>query len=311
MSGVQIGLARTPELVAQASMLARHGSSFHFASHLLGACHGQRATRLYAFCRRVDDLVDEANDLQAAARALDALELALRTGVGGPVWLTDLRELQVETGLSHRPLLDLIEGVRRDLGEVAFQSEDDLIAYAFQVAGSVGLMMCAVLDVCDPRAYPFAIDLGIAMQLTNIARDVGADARLGRRYLPAAWVGGASAAEIRAPNPILQTQLCAASRRLLELAERYYLSGEAGLGFLPPRARLAILTAARVYRGIGACIAQSGFRSWDQRAVVSKSRKIRLAAGALITFVARPALHSRGAIHNVELHRALHALWSL
>ena len=310
MSGVPIGLVRTPEFVAQTSMLAKHGSSFHFASHLLGACHGQRATRLYAFCRRVDDLVDEANDTQAAARALDALELALRTGVGGPAWMTDLRELQAETGLSNRPLLDLIEGVRRDLGEVAFQSEEDLIAYAFQVAGSVGLMMCAVLDARDPRGYPFAIDLGIAMQLTNIARDVGADARLGRRYLPAAWVG-ASAADIQAPNQILQTQLCAATRRLLELAERYYLSGEAGLGFLPLRARLAILTAARVYRGIGICIAQSGFRSWDQRAVVSKSHKVRLAAGALITFIARPALHSRGAIHNVELHRALHALWSL
>ena len=310
MSGVPIGVGRTPEFVAQASILARHGSSFQFASHLLGACHGQRATRLYAFCRRVDDLVDEASDLQAAARALDALEVALRTGVGGPAWLTDLRQLQVETGLSHRPLLDLIEGVRRDLGEVAFQSEEDLIAYAFQVAGSVGLMMCAVLDVRDPRAYPFAIDLGIAMQLTNIARDVGADARLGRRYLPATWVDGASAADIRAPNETLQTQLCAATRRLLELAERYYRSGEAGLGFLPPRARFAILTAARVYRGIGARIAQCGFRSWDQRAVVSKSNKMFLAAGALMTFIAQPALHSRRAIHNGELHRALHALWS-
>ena len=309
MSGLPLGLSHTPEFAAQASMLARHGSSFHFAGRLLGACHGQRATRLYAFCRRVDDLVDEASDAQAAARALDVLELALRTGVGGPTWLVDLRQLQAETGLSATPLLDLIDGVRRDLGEVAFQSEEDLIAYAFQVAGSVGLMMCAVLDVHDPRAYPFAIDLGIAMQLTNIARDVGADARLGRRYLPGAWVEGVSAAAIRAPGEPLQTQLRVATRRLLELAERYYLSGESGLGFLPPRARLAILTAARVYRGIGARIAQLGFRSWDQRAVVSKPNKLGYAAAALLTFIARPALHSRRAIHNAELHRTLHALW--
>lgn len=309
MSAVPIGLTQAPEFAAQASVLARHGSSFHFASHLLGACHGQRATRLYAFCRRVDDLVDEASDPLAAGRALDALESALRSGVGGPAWLSDLRALQFETGLTNAPLLDLIEGVRHDLGEVALDSEEELIAYSYRVAGSVGLMMCAVLDVRDARADPFAIDLGIAMQLTNIARDVGADARLGRRYLPASWVDGASAAEILAPSEKLQAQLRAATARLLELAERYYASGEAGLGFLPPRARLAILTAARVYRGIGARVAWAGYRSWDRRAVVGGARKLGHAAGALLSFVVRPALHLRSANHDDQLHQALHALW--
>jgi phytoene synthase len=291
-----------------ARVLARHGRSFHFASHLLGARHGGRAARLYAFCRRVDDLADEATDAAAAARALDALEAALRAGSGGPAWLAELRALQAETGLGNAPLLDLIEGVRGDLGEVAIDDEDALIAYAYRVAGSVGLMMCAVLDVRDPRADAFAIDLGIGMQLTNIARDVGADARMGRRYLPAAWVGSTTAAEILAPDANLQTRLRAATERLLALADRYYRSGEAGLGFLPLRARLAILTAARVYRGIGARVEAAGFRSWDQRAVVGGAGKLGYAAGALGAFLLRPSLHSRRASHDASLQRALRAL---
>jgi phytoene synthase len=293
---------------AAARVLARHGRSFHFASHLLGARHGERAARLYAFCRRVDDLADEATDAASARRALDALEAALHRGEGGPAWLAELRQLQAETGLANAPLMDLVEGVRSDLGEVAIADEDALIAYAYRVAGSVGLMMCAVLDVHDPRAHAFAIDLGIGMQLTNIARDVGADAALGRRYLPAAWVGSATPAEIRAPDENLQARLRAATARLLALADRYYRSGEAGLGFLPLRARLAILTASRVYRGIGARITSAGYRSWDQRAVVSGTGKLGHAATALLAFVARPSLHSRRAQHEAALHRPLRAL---
>ncbi|MCG6118584.1 MAG: phytoene/squalene synthase family protein [Aquimonas sp.] len=294
-----------PQLEAAGDVLARHGRSFHFASHLLGARHGARAARLYAFCRRVDDLVDEASDPQAAAAALDGLEAALRAGCGGPAWLAELRELQTETGLSARPMLDLVEGVRSDLGEVAVQDQDALTVYAYRVAGSVGLMMCSVLDVHDRRAFPFAVDLGIAMQLTNIARDVGADALLGRRYLPADWLGAATTDQILAPDPGLQERLRAATARLLDLADQYYASGEAGLGFLPVRARLAILTAARVYRGIGARIASAGYRSWDQRAVVGAAGKWGYAASALLAFGLRPSLHSQQALHQVALHRAL------
>jgi phytoene synthase len=308
LAGPALELALPPALESAAVVLARHGRSFHFASHLLGARHGQRAARLYAFCRRVDDLADEAADPHAAALALDALATALRDGAGGPPWLADLRALQAETGLDSAPLLDLIEGVRGDLGEVAFDSSEQLIRYAYRVAGTVGLMMCAVLDVRDSRALPFAIDLGIGMQLTNIARDVGADAELGRRYLPASWLGAASAAQIIEPDPALQAQLRSATARLLVLADRYYASGEAGLGFLPVRARLAILTAARVYRGIGERVAAADFRSWNRRAAVSLPRKFGYAAGALLTFLGRPSLHRCAAVHEAALHQPLQGL---
>ena len=290
---------------AARAVLRRHGRTFFFASHLLGSRHGGRAAVLYAFCRHVDDLADEACDPQAARAALAAVCNALRTGHAADPWTASMLSLQACTGLAAAPALELVAGVTSDLDPVRVTDETALVRYAYQVAGTVGLMMCAVLDVHDPRAYPFAIDLGIAMQLTNIARDVGEDARMGRRYLPASWIGEVQPVDIVAPDPLLQRKLCDATRRLLAQADRHYASAESGMGFLPARARLAILTAARTYRAIGARIADNGYRSWDQRAVVGSTAKVGHAAKALVAFALSPRLHRRDAVHDATLQVAL------
>lgn len=286
-------------------VLRRHGRTFHFASHLLGRRHAQRAAVLYAFCRHVDDLADQASDPAQARRELAAVGVALRSGVGADARTGAMRSLQASTGMSPAPALALLAGVSRDLDGVRLADEDALIRYAYEVAGTVGEMMCAVLDVHEPRARAFAIDLGIAMQLTNIARDVGEDARMGRRYLPAEWIGDVAPEDILAPDAALADELRAATKRLLALADRYYASGEAGLGFLPLRARLAILAAARMYRAIGARIASSGYQSWDRRAVVGTAAKSRLVAQALAACALSPRLHRRSAVHDASLQRAL------
>ena len=290
---------------AARAVLCRHGRTFHFASHLLGATHGERAATLYAFCRHVDNLADEAGDIQAARLALAGVRDALVTGRAEDAWTAAMLRLQASTGLPLAPALELVAGVASDLDAVRIADEDALVRYAYRVAGTVGQMMCAVLDVHDPRALPFAVDLGIAMQMTNIARDVGEDARMGRRYLPASWIGDVAPADIAAPDAPLQHTLRAATRRLLALADRHYASGESGLGFLPARARLAILTAARTYRAIGARIAANGYRSWDQRAVVGPGAKAGHAAGALLAFACSPRLHRRDAAHDAALQTAL------
>ncbi|MDP4823237.1 MAG: squalene/phytoene synthase family protein, partial [Aestuariivirgaceae bacterium] len=236
-------------------MLRRNGRSFHFASRFLGKRHGERAARLYALCRAIDDLADEAPDAALADARLDLLSQAIAAGDNADPIASAALALHTDTGFPLGALQALISGVRSDLEPVAIPDEAALVDYAYSVAGTVGLMMCSVLDVDDPKAAPFAVDLGIAMQLTNIARDVGADALLGRRYLPAIWVGDISPAMLSAPGGALEDSAIIAVKRTLQLAERYYESGEAGLGFLPPRARLAILTAARVYRAIGKRIA--------------------------------------------------------
>ena len=286
-------------------VLRRNGRSFYFASLLLGPRHGERAARLYALCRTIDDIADEADEPATASARLAALSGNIAAGDRSDPVAAQALALATETGMNLNALQALIEGVRSDLRPVRMADEAGLLDYAYAVAGTVGLMMCAILDVDDERAYPFAIDLGIAMQLTNIARDVGADARMDRRYLPAEWIGDVAPAAILAPAQALAGDLQQAVRRLLSLAERYYESGEAGLGFLPLRARLSILTAARVYRAIGSRIAAGGHKPWLQRAIVSDARKAVIGLQACASFAARRRLHRRDAVHDRSLHASL------
>ena len=290
------------------SVLRKYGRTFYFASQLLGSRHAERAAVLYGFCRHVDNLADEACDPQAAMAALEAVRQALISGRADDPWTTAMLSLKAATGMPLAPALALLDGVQSDLSPVRLADEASLLRYAYQVAGTVGVMMCAVLDVQDPRATPFAIDLGIAMQLTNIARDLGEDARIGRRYLPASWIGDVSAAEIAAPGPTLQHELRVATQRLLSLADRYYASGEAGLAFIPLRARLAILAAARMYRAIGGQISAVDCRTWDRRAVVGSVGKAAYTAQALLVFAFSPRLHRRNAVHDATLQEALTTL---
>ncbi len=305
MSISALDLVQHRTVDAARAVLRSQGRTFHFASQLLGRRHAERAALLYGFCRHVDNLADEACDPAVAMVSLEAVRRSLRTGHADDPWTEGLLSLRGSTGMSLEPALALLDGVQGDLSPVRLPDEASLLRYAYQVAGTVGVMMCAVLDVRDPRARPFAIDLGIAMQLTNIARDIGEDARMGRRYLPASWIGEVPPADIVVPSPALQIRLRAATKHLLALAERYYASGEAGLAFLPPRARLAILAAARMYRAIGGQIAAGDFQSWDRRAVVGAVAKARCTAQAALLFAFAPRMHRRHALHEAGLHDAL------
>ncbi|MEQ8403473.1 MAG: phytoene/squalene synthase family protein [Oceanicaulis sp.] len=273
-----------------ASVLARHGRSFHFAARFLGAREAGLAARLYAACRAVDDIADTSPDPHDARRRLVTLKVSLETRRAGAPLADAFLSLHHECGLDLVAARTLVDGALGDLGPVRIADERALLDYAFKVAGCVGLMMCDVLGVRNAAARPFAADLGAAMQLTNIARDIGTDARLGRRYLPASWVDAEPDA-IADPGPVLQGRLRDGVRRLLALAERYYESGETGLAFLPDRSRLAMLTAARVYRAIGPRIAALNCETWRVRAVVSGPRKCAVALKAGADYARRPSLH--------------------
>jgi phytoene synthase len=301
-------IAAGGRMTAARAVLQRHGRTFAFASHVLTREHADRAAVLYAFCRHVDDLADEAVDARAAHQALQAVRDGLMQQRSDDPTVRAFLHLQARTGLPTMAAVALIDGVISDLGVVRVDSERDLVRYAWRVAGTVGVMMCAVLDVRDPRATPFAIDLGIAMQLTNIARDVGADARMGRRYLPASWVGDVTPEAIAAPPAALQATLRDGTRRLLQLAESYYRSGESGLGFLPWRARLAIFAAARMYRAIGTQVAAAGYRSWDRRAALGAGAKGAYATQAAALFLVTRRLHRRDAEHDARLQQPLEAI---
>jgi phytoene synthase len=177
-----------PSAAAEAT-LARQGRSFHWARRLLGATHADRATRLYAFCRRLDDLVDEASSPEEARVALAAADRAIADGRSDDPVVSDGLALMRECGIEPDIVRELIAGMASDAETVRMVDEAELLRYCYRAAGTVGLMMCRVLDAPEPAAAAHAVDLGIAMQLTNLCRDVAADARMGRRYLPASLVG--------------------------------------------------------------------------------------------------------------------------
>ena len=241
---------------AQWQMLAFHARSFRWASAFLSSAQRRKVAALYAFCRSVDDLVDGGSVTAEARRDLAALEAALEAEPDGealwPAQYRWFRVLCVEQGIDFRVVRELLSGMSSDLRVVRLESDRELLRYCYRAAGTVGLMMCTVLDVRDPRAWRHAIDLGIAMQLTNISRDVLEDAQAGRVYLPAERLGVYGVA----PDDLVRGDADAeavglVAGEVLSIAERYYQSGDAGMRFLPARARWAVLIASRLYRGIG------------------------------------------------------------
>jgi len=269
-------------------LLARRGRSFHWARRLLNARHAERATQLYGFCRRVDDLADEARCPAEAHAALDAIRRALQAGQSDDAELAEMLQLMHTCHIDPAIPLELIRGVESDLGEVRVADIDELLLYCYRVAGTVGLMMTAALDVTAPEALPHAIDLGIAMQLTNICRDVREDALIGRRYLPLSLVGALEPSSLVDPTGTVRVTAIQALRTLLDLADRHYASGVQGLVCLPARARTGILVAAELYRGIGVILRRREYDCWSSRAMVGTTGKAAITLRVFAETVGRP-----------------------
>lgn len=292
-------------------MLKKHGKSFQFAGNFLTREAYGRCARLYRFCRYLDDLSDESADTTWASRELEQIEIDLQQNDHRDPVVADFLKLARECEFSVEPAVELVRGVRGDLDGVEVQDEAELKRYAYRVAGTVGLLMCGALGVKDPAALPHAIDLGMAMQLTNIARDVSKDAQSGRRYLPKTLFDSPPLTDDLATGaPALREDIRRAVQWLLAEADLYYRSGVAGLAYLPPRARLGILVAARVYQAIGREIERKDFAVWEGRAMVSPKKKALIAARALGSFCWQGGLRRKPRTHDSQLHRHLTGLSS-
>ena len=277
----------------------RTGSlSFHAASRLLPTAVRDPALALYAFCRLADDAVDEGDDKTAAVlRLRDRLD---RVYAGCPVDAAADRAFAavVEGFEMPRALPDaLLEGMAWDAVGRRYDDLSGVLAYSARVAAAVGAMMCVLMRVREADALARACDLGLAMQLTNIARDVGEDARAGRLYLPQDWLRaegvdpGSFVAEPTA-NPAIRR----VTARLLARANRFYARAAAGVPALPLGCRPGILAAGAIYSGIGGAVARNGHDSVTVRARTSRPQKIgwlmlaTLRSGATLV-MPRPATH--------------------
>jgi len=283
---------------ACAAAIRTGSKSFHAASLLLPRGVRTPAYALYAFCRLADDAVDlSQGKIAALARLRERLD---RAYAGRPMNDPADRAFadMIERYAMPRALPEaLIEGLAWDAEGRRYDDIGGLRAYGARVAGSVGAMMTVLMGRRDAETLARACDLGVAMQLSNIARDVGEDARAGRLYLPLDWMAAAGidpAAFLADPRP--SPALGALVAALLAEAERLYERSAPGVGLLPARARPAIRAARLLYREIGREVARRDFDSVTSRAVVAAPVRRRLMWRALLGVAPRAAGVGAGAL---------------
>lgn len=280
---------------ASEAIMAEGSKSFAFAARFLPAWQRRGARYLYAWCRHCDDLVDMAPEPEAKLRHVESLEekthLSWIDAPTGDLVFQAFREVSSGHRIPREYALDLLEGMRADAEGRRYETLPELERYCYYVAGTVGLMMSHVMGVSHARALDHAVDLGIAMQLTNIARDVREDFEQGRIYLPLSWLREAGIPEHELLDERHREALCGIVRRLLAHADAKYRSGAAGLRYLHWRSALAIRVASGVYAGIGSEVLARGRAAWEQRCFTSRATKLRLALRA--AFSALPEIPAR------------------
>lgn len=293
-----------------AASLAKHGSTFHLAHRLLGAKVGADVELLYGFCRFVDDIVDE-QEAPRARQDLDRVRGDLDRGKSDDPEVMGFLRLTREHPIDPQVTSELMAGFEQDLLPGPYETTAELLRYCYRVAGTVGLLMCSLLDIESDEPLPFAVDLGLGMQLTNICRDVREDAERGRVYVPGDLTGGAlEPAWVSGRDPGAERRARAGVEALLKVADRYYRSADAGMGFLPRRARFAVLVASRCYEAIGARVTRSAPNRIPGRVFVPGRAKLVYSLGAAGAWLRGPwgPPSGGGAVHRADLHAPLKGL---
>jgi phytoene synthase len=273
------------DMAACRALLKGGSRTFHAASQVLPRRVSDPAIALYAFCRLADDAVDLGNHRAAAVERLrQRLDRAYR---GQPV---DNAADRAFAGVVARFAIPrqlpeaLLDGLSWDAEGRRYETLPDLYAYAARVAGAVGAMMTLVMGKRAPEIVARACDLGVAMQLTNIARDVGEDARAGRLYLPLSWLHEAGIdPDAWLAAPVFDGRISAIVQRLLDAADALYDRATPGIEHLPRGCRPGIYAARALYAEIGRELERRGLDSVSARAVVSAGRKFRVLARTLVS----------------------------
>lgn len=283
--------------------------SFSLAARLFSPADQAAVARLYQFCRYLDDLADdspagEAPRIEGISRVLLGRESAPADSIE-----EDFLRLATERSLPLAAATTLVDALCADCGPRRLKTQDELVQFSYGVAGTVGLLLQKLIGATDPRAAPFAVDLGIALQLTNIARDIAEDANRDRFYLPAEWVAPSTISDaLDRENPEAIQNTDVAVKRVLLLADTYYASGLSGHWFIPDRNRRVTFLAAGLYGAIGREILRRGPGAWRRRVSLGRGRKL-MAIGRAIPLYYR---YKSGAwntqqppTHDPTLHRAL------
>ena len=268
---------RAADLYVQAAQATSTGSrSFYFATRFFPPELARAAHSVYWFCRYTDDLVDECPDVETGRHNLehwtDALRSALATGSAEHPVLSVFTDAVRSFDIPHEYPFELIEGMRMDLNGTRYRNFAELRVFCYRVASVVGLMMCHVIGFRG-NALRYATDLGIAMQLTNILRDVGEDLERGRIYLPSQELERFNYSETQLRSRVINDEFRDLMRYQISRARYYYDLAEPGIALLNKEGRFAVKIAADVYGAILGRIERSGYDVFRRRAVVPSVQK--------------------------------------
>ena len=213
------------------NLIKKHAKSFYLASFFLSKRTFDKCSSLYNFCRTLDDIVDDKSNLEIKREKFKKFKEDFVNKKNDNPIIKEMWSIIESENISKKVVIDLFDGVETDLQKkVQINSKKDLLIYSYRVAGTVGLMMSKILRVKNKEAFKGAIDLGIAMQLTNIARDVNEDKNRGREYIKSNF------------SSIMKT---------IKESEMFYQKSFNSISGIPMRSRFSVLVARRVYMKIG------------------------------------------------------------
>jgi len=264
--------------------LKREGKSFYWASFFLPNNSKNKASTLYSICRYFDDIADKYSEDQTDYLK-DTIE-EIKKNKNNKVNIF-LQKSKIDNSI----FIDLIEGFILDQQKIRIQNKEELIKYSYHVAGTVGLMMSKIIGAKHKKASRSAIDLGIGMQLTNIARDVYEDSKMKRIYLPANLIPDISLknlTDLHNKSSEKDERISNAIHEVIGLSDKFYENGFAGLKYIPLSTRLGILIAANVYRGIGIKIKSNKKKYLRERVYLNLLEKTLITIKSILLFVFIP-----------------------
>ncbi|MEM6811308.1 MAG: phytoene/squalene synthase family protein [Pseudomonadota bacterium] len=262
----------------QKNIFKDNSKTFSFAALFLDEQTQNNITIFYNFCRTIDNIADDAQDYQIAKQDLLSIQSDIKNGSSEIKIIQDFISLSQTLQIDQKYIFDLLDGVISDCeNQVIIKDQDHLDLYCYQVAGAVGAIMCFILKINpDQREYalPYAIQMGQAMQMTNIARDILEDAQNNRVYLPASWLNENDIQTLLSAPHTQNENIQQACQKLLARADDFYKSARQGLYFLTIRQRFCIFVASHLYAAIGLKIKYARYEYWQGRQFLSLSQKL-------------------------------------
>ena len=278
-------------IINNTHIIYENSKSFYWASKFLPKKILKKVINIYAFCRLQDDLVDEGIKIEDSSE------------------VEELENIIKSYGVSKNIISNLMEGINSDENFKRFKDNSELLRYCYKVAGVVGLMMIKALDIKQSEAKYFAIDLGMAMQLTNISRDIMQDYKKNRIYIPEnTGINKDIISNMTSENEV---KLKKVVNQIILKSEIYYKSSLNGMRYIPIRSRLAILVSLRIYQGIGIKIIKTEEKFIHENIYVTNKEKILIVAKTLIEFLIFFIFPVYKKKHNIYLHESLEGLYDV